>query len=307
MIGSIKKVLVTGSSGTIGTGLCEMLLNKGYEVVGIDWKPNKWLSEVEAITIQGDLRDSAVFESIPEDIDLIVHLAANARVYNLVEGPKLARDNFETTFNTLNFARERNISRFLFASSREIYGNDGDMRHAEDDVQLKNCESPYTASKLGGEAFVQSFQQCYGINFIILRFSNVYGKYDDSDRLIPLFIQSASEGKDLIVNGKDKMLDFTYIDDCVLGIQKAIENFEEVKNETYNIASGSGNLIERVAQLVQSYMNSQSKIVIKESKTGEVVKYVADISKAKNRFGYEPVTEIEEGIQKAIQWYQNKP
>jgi len=303
---SIKKILVTGSSGTIGTGLCDILLRSGYEVIGIDLKENQWKPEIEAVTIRGDLRDPAVFGSVPKDIDLVVHLAANARVYNLVEEPRLARDNLETTFNTLNFAREQNITHFLFASSREVYGNEGETIHAEDDVSLKSCESPYTASKLGGEAFVQAFQQCYGISFIILRFSNVYGKYDDSDRLIPLYIQLAAAGKDLLVYGKDKMLDFTYIDDCVLGIQKAIDHFEEAKNETYNIASGKGNLIEHVAELVKSYMNSTSIIVIKESKIGEVVKYVGDISKAKQHFGHEPVTHIEDGLQKTIQWYQDQ-
>ena len=302
---SIKKILVTGSSETIGTGLCEMLLADGYDVVGLDRKPNKWRKQVDEITVRGDLLDPTTFQKIPNDIDLVIHLAANARVYNLVEDPKLARDNFETTFNILNFAREQRITRFLFASSREVYGNVGDGTYSEDEVSLKNCESPYTASKIAGEALTQSFQQCYGIDFVIFRFSNVYGMYDDSDRLIPTFLQSAQRNKDLIVFGKEKVLDFTYITDCVSGIENAIKQFETAKNETYNIASGRGNSIEKVAQLICEYTKSESKIVMQESRMGEVIKFIADISKANKAFGYEPKVEIEEGLKKAIQWYKN--
>ena len=161
------KILVTGSSGTIGTHLCERLLKDGHEIVGADWKPNKWSEEVDAITINVDLRDrSCILSTLPKDIDFVVHLAANARVYDLVIDPFLARDNFETLFNTLEYARKNGITRFMFASSREVYGNTDCIIHSEDEALIKNCESPYVASKIGGEALVRSYQQCYGINFV---------------------------------------------------------------------------------------------------------------------------------------------
>lgn len=308
MTETVQKILVTGSSGTIGTRLCEKLLERNYHLIGVDWKPNIWNKKIDEITIRADLRDKASFHDIPTDIDLIIHLAANARVYYTVEDPNLARDNFETTFNTLNFAREHNIKKFLFTSSRETYGNSDKIVLAEHEAYIENSESPYAAAKLGGEALVRAFGQCYGIDFIILRLSNVYGMYDSSDRVIPEFIRLAKENKGLIVFGQDKLLDFTYMDDCVSGIIKAIENFEAAENDTYNMASGKGISIGDVAQLIQRYMKSNSKVVIKENRTGEVVKFVADISKAKQKLGYEPQVSIEEGLEQTIDWYaKNRP
>lgn len=300
----MKKILVTGSSGTIGARLSEKLLEKNYDVVGVDWKPNKWNKKIEKLTLHYDLRDKSIFNKLPNALDLIIHLAANARVYNLVKDPNLARDNFETTFNTLEFARKNKIKRFILASSRETYGNSEKIVHSEDDVRLENCESPYTASKIGGEALVHAYHQCYGLDFIILRFSNVYGMYDQSDRVIPLFIKLIKEGKDLTIFGKEKFLDFTYIDDTISGILKAIENFKKAKNDVYNIGSGKGISILKAAKLLQEMMAGKNKIIIKENRTGEVVKFVANITKAKQKLGYKPKTDIKDGIKKSIQWYQ---
>ena len=307
--GGVKKTgkfLITGSSGTIGTRLCEKLLELNYEVVGLDLRTNKWNDEINELTIIGDLRDKRVLKKLPKDVDLVIHLAANARVYDLVVNPNLAKDNFEILFNTLEFCRKNNIKKFIFASSREVYGNSKQPIHSESEAYVRNCESPYTASKVGGEALVHAYHQCYGINFIITRFSNVYGMYDDSDRVVPLFIKLARRGKDLIVYGKEKLLDFTYIDDVVSGILKCIENFNDVKNDVFNIASGKGVSIIELAQLIQKYMKSKSKIVIKESRTGEVEKFIANISKAKRELGYEPQTTISEGIKKSIRWYKER-
>ena len=300
---TIKSILVTGSSGTIGTRLCEKLLEENYEIVGIDKKPNKWNSRINELTVIGDLRDKQALGKLPKDFDLIIHLAANARVYNLVVDPSLARDNFEILFNTLEFCRKNNIKNFVFASSREVYGNSKQIVHTENEAYVKNCESPYTASKIGGEALVHSYQQCYAINFIIIRFSNVYGMYDDSDRVIPLFIKLTRGNKDLIVYGKEKLLDFTYIDDAISGIMDCIKNFDQVKNDVFNIASGRGSSIIEPAQLIQKYMGGKNKVIIKKTRTGEVIKFIADISKAREKLGYRQKTTIDEGIKKSIKWY----
>lgn len=301
----IRKILVTGSSGTIGTRFCERLLEEGFEVTGIDLKPNIWNSKVNEITIIGDLCEKTTLDKIPMDFDIVVHLAANARVYNLVINPSLAKDNFKSLFNILEATRKNKIKRFIFASSREVYGNSKRISYTEDEAYVKNCESPYTATKIGGEALIHSYQQCYDINFIILRFSNVYGMYDNSDRVIPQFIKRTLENKNLMIYGKSKLLDFTYIDDCIDGILKSIINFDEVKNNTFNISLGKGSTIMEVANLVRKLMNKNNSILIKETRTGEVTKFIADISKAKKILGYSPKVDIEKGIRKSIEWYKN--
>jgi UDP-glucose 4-epimerase len=300
----MKKILITGSSGTIGTRLGEKLLNLGYEIIGVDWKKNKWHKNLEKRTIHLDLRNkNLVLKKLPKKVDLIIHLAANARVYELVKNPDLARDNMITTYNILEYARINKIKNIIFASSREVYGNTKKAKHKEEDVKIENCESPYSASKISGEALIHSYHKCFGINYVIIRFSNVYGMYDESDRVIPLFIRKAIKNENLVVFGKDKILDFTYIDDAVEGVIKVIKGFNKVKNNTFNIATGKGTKILFVAQLIKKFLNSKSRIIIKQNRPGEVVKYIADISKAKKLLNYEPRTDIIEGIKKTIEWY----
>jgi UDP-glucose 4-epimerase len=299
------KILVTGSSGMVGTYLCEQLLREGHEVIGIDWKPNEWSRKVDGVTINIDLRDkSCILSVLPSDIDIIVHLAANARVNDLVFNPSLARDNFETLFNMLEYARENGIKRFMFASSREVYGNNSQVIHFEDEFRIKNCESPYAASKISGEAMINSYQQCYGVNFCIFRYSNIYGMYDKSNRVIPLFIGNCRADKDLIIFGKDKILDFIYIADAVRGTVLLLNEFDTVKNEAYNLATGYGVSLLELAKLIKAEMNSGSRICIKSLRTGEIDKGIADISKIKAVVGYTPKILIQEGIKKSIDWYR---
>ncbi len=317
----MMKILVTGSSGTIGTRLCERLLNEDHDVIGADWRPNTWQKSVDTVTVNADLRDPKNLTKLPTDVDVVIHLAANARVYELVEDPDRARDNVLTIYNVLEFARRNGIRKFLFASSRETYGNWGQdplsgelggrgpdpflAPLSEDMARIENCESAYTASKIAGEAFVEAYKRCYGIDTIILRFSNVYGMYDDSDRVIPLFFRQARAGETMTVFGREKCLDFTYIDDTVSGVMLTLQKFDEAKNETYNIAYGESTTLVHLAETVKKLLKSQSKIVIAESRTGEVIRYVADISKAKNTLGYVPKVDFDGGIRKTLAWYED--
>jgi UDP-glucose 4-epimerase len=218
--------------------------------------------------------------------------------------PRLARDNFETLFNVIEFCRKNAIKRILFASSREVYGNSDQIVHSENEAYVRNCESPYTASKVGGEALVHAYHQCYGMDFVIVRFSNVYGMYDDSDRVIPLFIKKTTEGADFVVYGEKKKLDFTYIDDAVHGVIKCIEKFDEVRNDVFNIASGQGLSLVEVARKIQNAMAGENKLAVEPSRTGEVEKFIANISKARRILGYDPEIMIEEGIERSVQWYR---
>lgn len=301
------KILVTGSSGTIGTRLCEKLLEAGHEVVGADWEPCQWNADVEKLRINIDLRKKDLFHTLPKDVELIIHLAANARVYELVENPDRAMDNFIDTFNMLEFAREHGIKKFMFASSRETYGNihlpDG-QKYAEDKAHFMTCESPYTASKIGGEALCEAYKRCYGIEMIIWRFSNVYGMYDNSVRVVPLYFRQAKAGEPLNVFGKGKCLDFTYIDDCVAGVMLGIEKWSTAKNDTYNLAYGEGTTILHLAERMKELLNSDSPLEIGTARTGEVTHYIADISKAKKVLGYDPKYPFDKGIEAAVEWYK---
>jgi nucleoside-diphosphate-sugar epimerase len=304
----METTLVTGSSGTIGTRLCERLLDAGSEVIGVDWVPNKWQARVQAVTLHADLRHAEETAALADKlkgkkIGCMVHLAANARVYELVENPERALDNMTSLFRSLELCRTLGIKRFVFASSREGYGNIKVDKYKEDMVRVENCESPYTASKVGGEALVHSYARCYGIDAVIVRFSNVYGMYDDSERVVPLFIRLAKQNKTLTVFGKDKCLDFTYIDDAVAGVKAILERFDAVKGETINLAYGEGTTIVKLAEDIRSLLKSSSDMKVTDSRTGEVTRYIADISKARKLLGYDPKTPFAEGVKKSVEWY----
>ncbi len=307
---AIKKILVTGSSGTIGTRLCEKLLESGnYEVTGVDIKPNKWKPGINSITKLCDLRDMKAVDRLQKGFDIVVHLAANARVYNIVIDPVQAKDNFDTTFNALEYCRKGGAKRFIFASSREVYGNTPKSRESiikESDARVESSESPYSASKISGEALAHSYRNCYGVDFIITRFSNVYGMYDDSDRFIPSVTRLCMDDGQITIFGKDKVLDFTYIDDAVWGIMLCIEKFDSVKNLTFNIATGKGTALMKVGEMIKMETGSASKIKIGENRVGEVVRFVADISKARKLLGYSPRYSFEEGLKKTIAWYSKR-
>lgn len=300
----MKKILVTGSSGVIGTRLCQKLIENGHEVVGVDWKPNKWDTEVDSRTIRADLCDLESINKLPKDIDIIFHLAANARVYNLVVDPTLARDNFLTLFTTLEYARLNDIKSFIFASSREVYGNLVKDTYTEDDADIKNCENAYSASKIGGEALLNSYTRCYGLESVIFRFSNVYGMYDESDRVIPLFIKKCAANEPLVVYGESKILDFVHIDDVVDGLIKSLTSFESIKGEVFNLASGTSKSILFVAETIKQLLGSSSTITIKENRVGEAARCIADITKIESSLKFTPQVSCEDGLKKTVTWYK---
>lgn len=301
----IKKILITGSSGTIGTRLFEKLLEGGYSVFGFDKKENKWHKKINNLTIIGDLLNKKDIEKLPKDFDLIIHLAANARVYKLVLNPNLALENILTIYNILDFARRNKIKNIIFSSSREVYGNREKIVSSENEADMHLCESAYSASKISGEALIYSFSKCYKMDYIVCRFSNVFGMYDESERFIPLMIKKMRKNEDIFIYGKSKILDFTYIDDCVSGIIKCVDKFLKVKNNTFNIASGKGEKILDVAKIIRKKLDSKSRIIFKNNLQGEIVKFTADISKAKKLLGYKPQNFIEKSIDKTIDWYKN--
>lgn len=303
---NISSVLITGSSGTVGTALAESLLDDGYQVTGVDLVENQWSERVNERTIVTDLQIGENLDELPESVDLVVHFAANARVHKLVEDPSKAKENFDTTYNVLEYARDIGAD-IVFSSSREVYGNNGKIIYDETDTYVDECESPYTASKIGGEALVKSYGKCYDMDTSILRFSNVYGKYDVSDRVVPLFIAQAQAEESLTVFGEGKILDFTYVDDCVNGVKRVVENFQKISGTTFNIASGEGSSLVNLAKLIVEKTGGNASVHIEPNRTGEVARYVADISKAEKLLGYESKYNFEQGIEKTIQWYLSNP
>ncbi|MFH0955537.1 MAG: NAD(P)-dependent oxidoreductase [Candidatus Micrarchaeota archaeon] len=298
-----KTVLVTGSSGMIGTALCERLISEGFEVIGVDRVSNRWSQAVDQKTVLADLRKPDALEKISKKPDFFIHLAANAYVFNSVQNPQLAIDNILMTLNCLEFCRKKKISRFLFSSSREVYGNNSKQPSSEADVDISGTESPYAASKVSAESFISSYHFSFGIDYQIIRFSNVYGRYDDSDRLIPLLIRLNKKKEAITIFGKEKELPFTFLDDAVEAVILLIQKFEFAKNRSFNIAPEKPTRLLKVAELLAQKMGVKPKLVLARPRTGEVIRFSADVSKAKKLLGFVAQTPIERGLDQTLEWY----
>lgn len=308
----MKRILLTGSSGQIGTNLTFKLREMGFDVFGIDKRLNTWTDEIP--TLLQDL--SSTFRSHKDGIgnvdygkvDLVVHLAANAKVHELVEHPERAFDNFMMTFNVIEYCRQNNVP-LIFSSTREVYGDIKRYETNEQMASFSTTESPYSASKISSEAFVYSYSRCYNMKYIVFRFSNVYGRYDDDiermERVIPLFYRKIRNGEPITIFGKDKILDFTYIDDCVNGIAQGVDKIlkGEVYNQTFNLAYGQGNSLSVVSDTFQEALGVKANVTYENARVGEVTHYIADISNAKKLLGYNPQTDLKTGLINAAKWY----
>ena len=306
------RVLITGSSGQIGTNLALQLIEQGHLVFGVDIRPNTWTDKIE--TLLQDLSapyhtfdDGIGHAEYPPDVDAVVHLAAHAKVHQLVQQPEMALENISMTFNVLEFCRRHGVP-IIFSSSREVYGDIHRYITEESHADFAFTESPYSASKISGEALVYSYAQCYGLPYVVFRFSNVYGRYDNDiermERVIPLFIRKIRNGEPIVVYGRDKVLDFTYIDDCVSGICRGIEMLVSGRERchTINLAYGKGHSLVSMAEFVGEALDVEPNITIKPSRVGEVTHYVANVGKARALLGYEPKTVLRDGIRQAVQW-----
>ena len=302
------KVFITGASGQIGTNVALALRERGDDVIGIDRRGNPW-------TDRFTMRILDLLEAAPADLkthpkpDIILHFAANAKVYELVEHPARAMDNVKMLFPVIEYGRSAGIP-IVFASSREVYGDI--LRHIveESAADFVVAESPYSASKIAGEAFIYSYARCYGLPYLVFRFSNVYGRYDNDlerlERVVPLFIDRIARDQPITVYGREKMLDFTYVDDCVKGVIAGVDALVagRVRGETINLASGQGGTLCDLVNLIGLGLQKEPRVTYAATRVGEVTRYIADLTKAREILDYRPATPLTGGVPLALKWHQ---
>jgi UDP-glucose 4-epimerase len=309
------RVLITGSSGQIGTNLGLRLLSDGHDVFGVDKRQNPWTDAFPTL-LQDLAGHYPAFEGGIGGVeypraDVVVHLAAHAKVHQLVREPHRALENAIMTFNVLEYARQLSLP-LVFSSTREVYGDVHRFEeYAEEAADFAYTESPYSASKITSEAFIYSYARCYGLGYLVFRFSNVYGRYDNDlwrmERVLPLFTHQLARREPItIFGGDDKVLDFTYIDDCVDGIAHGVYALAEgrVTNKTINLAYGEGNTLVRAAELIAAELGVDADITMAPSLLGEVTHYVADVTKARELLDWTPSTPLADGIPRSVAWFR---
>lgn len=295
-------IILTGNKGFIGSYLEPRLKELGHTVYGVDKKRSR----------EQDLTNlnTRFFRKLAmKKVDLIIHLAAQSMVRKSVENPKLAEENFISTFNILEFARKNKIKKIIFSSSRETYGNLEQWQCRETNSRTWNVESPYAATKAAGEALLNAYRVCYGIDYVIVRLSNVFGLNDPNRRFIPILFEKLPKNETVEIYGEEKEMDFTWINDCILGFEATINKFDKLARgriPIYNIAYGKSEKLYDVAVYLKKLIRSKSEIKVTKNFIGEVVKYQANINKFCGLTNWRPAVYVYKGLKFMWDFYSDK-
>jgi len=269
-------IILTGHSGLIGSYLKKRLEQEGHKIVlDIDKREGKEVAILEDLKLP--------------NIDMVIHAAAICKINRCIENPGLAYNNGLDTYRVLEFCRKNKVRKIVYFSSSRV---------------LSKEKNPYTASKIYGEELCKAYKDCYGIEYVIIRPSTVYGPaLDKTKRLMHLFIVNALLNKDLEVYGdpETKTLDFTYVEDFVDGVMLAIKNKEW--NKEYNISGEGESNIKELAEFIINETDSKSQIKIKDAEIAQPQKVNLDLSEIKN-LGYCPKISLKEGVKKNIEVYK---
>ena len=312
------KILVTGAAGFIGSHLCERLLTDGAEVVGLDnfdefYSPTikrsniaECLEHKSFSLIEGDIRDAECVAGVlsRNNINTIVHLAARAGVRPSIEQPLLYQDvNINGTMVLLEAAKEYGIRKFVFASSSSVYGNNKKVPFSETD-NVDFPISPYAATKKAGELICHTYHHLYDMDIMCLRFFTVYGPRQRPDLAIHKFARLIEAKKPIPVFGDGSMRrDFTYIDDIIQGVMGAIEHCEGY--EIYNLGESRPVRLDELIGEIEKALGKKAIINRQPVQPGDVVQTYADVAKAKAKLGYNPQTDIAEGLRIFVEWFRN--
>jgi len=300
----VKRVLVTGGAGFIGSHLVDKLIEKGHKVTIID---NLSAGKKENLNPKAEFHqlDICDFEKIKplfNGINFVFHLAAIPRVPFSVKDPiKTSKANILGTINVFKASLDNKIERIIFASSSSVYGNQKELPLRED--MIPNPISPYALQKLVGENFAKLFTNLYKIPIISLRYFNVYGPRIDFDSdyslVIGKFFKQNAEGKPLTIYGDGKQTrGFCYVEDVVRASIKAAESNRLKGGEIINISSGKTQSINYLAKLIGG------NIEYLPPRQGDVLHTQADTTLAKNLLGWQSEVSFEEGLQKVKDWFK---
>lgn len=311
----MERILVTGAAGFIGWKTVEMLLKKGYEVVGIDnlntyydVRLKKYrlslLNKYENfIFYKKDIENIEELDAIFKkyQFSAIINLAARAGVRSSIEKPELyLRTNALGTLNILQMMKKYDIKKLILASTSSLYA--GQNMPFKEDLPVNTPISPYAASKKAAEMLCYVYHYLYGFNVTILRYFTVYGPAGRPDMSIFRFIYLIQRGLPIEVYGDGtQKRDFTFVDDIAKGTVEAL------KLRSYHIINlGNNSPVELnyVIRLIEKYLNKKAKIKYREFHKADIKATWADIKKAEELLNWRPQTGIEEGIKKTVEWFE---
>lgn len=316
---STKSFLVTGGAGFIGSNIVEFLLhNKAKRVVVLDNLSTGYMSNIENCIghphfefIKGDITNILDCQKACRDIDYVLHHAALGSVPRSINDPIATNAvNVNGFLNMLVASKDNCIKRFVFASSSSVYGNDKTMPKQE--LKTGDLLSPYAVSKKANELYADVFSKNYGLEFIGLRYFNVFGPKQNINgpyaAVIPLFITSLLQKKAPVIFGDGTTTrDFTFVENVIQANLLAIltEDPESI-NQIYNIAYGGTVSLNTLFYEISTKLGSDKEPIYKEERKGDIKNSFADITKAKSLLKFIPKVNVSSGLDMTIEWYKTQ-
>jgi nucleoside-diphosphate-sugar epimerase len=312
----MEKMVVTGGAGFIGSNLSEFLLNKGYAVTVIDnlstgRKENfsGWAEKAgdQFQFIQTDINNTDQLREAFRGVTYVFHQAALPSVGRSIANPAATQyNNINGTLSVLLAARDAGVKRVVAASSSSIYGDHPGLPKKEE--LIGRVLSPYALSKFVTEEYLRLFYKLYGFETVALRYFNIFGPRQDPKSeyaaVIPRFATSLLAGKSPVIYGDgEQSRDFTFIAN-VLDANWRAATSPDVAGEAFNIACGERTSLNQLIEKLNKLLGRQIKPEYQEARKGDVRHSLADISKASGMLGYHPAVTLDQGLEKALEWYR---
>lgn len=304
---------MTGCAGFIGSNIVEVLIKRGFDVIGIDDFSTGKMKNIEDLDfefIQGSINDRDLLMKILKRVDHILHQAAIPSVPRSIDDPMRSNIvNIDGTLNLLICAKDSGIKRVVYASSSSVYGDSEKLPKKED--MAINPLSPYALTKYAGERYCKLFNDIYGLETISLRYFNVFGPKQDPtseySAVIPIFIKLMQSGNNPVIFGDGSTSrDFSYIENNVEANIQAMIAPEQACGKVYNIACEERTSLNELVEHINVILNTDFKPVYEEERPGDIKHSLADISLARKYLNYKPRVYFREGLKKTIEWYKNE-
>ena len=308
----MRKFLVTGGAGFIGSHISTALVERGDEVRVLDNLSTGFLSNLDAIRdrvefIEADLLDGDAVAAAVEGVDCIFHQAALASVPRSVEAPLDTNAACVTgTVTLLDAARRAGVRRLVYAASSSAYG---DRAHdSKREVDLPAPLSPYGAAKLAAEFYCQAFTATYGFETVAIRYFNVFGPQQDPDSpysaVIPLFIAAMLEGRQPVIFGDGlQSRDFTFVGNVVHGNLLAADA-PDVAGRVFNVATGGSITLLELIAAINELLGTEIEPTFAPPRPGDVRRSMADIYEARKWLKYEPKVDFRDGLCRSLDYYR---
>ena len=313
----MKRVLVTGAAGFIGSHLTDALLARGDEVLGLDEFNDYYdpavkrgnlagaLAQPGFALVEADICDEAALRAAFERFrpEVVVHLAARAGVRPSLQDPNLYhRVNVVGGQHILDACRDFGPSHLVFASSSSVYGGSTAVPFTEEDPVMRPI-SPYAATKRMNELQAHVYSHLYGLHVTMLRFFTVYGPRQRPDMAIHKFTRNLLRGEPIPVFGDGSTRrDYTYIDDIVQGLLGCVDT--PLRYEILNLGESRTTTLAELVEMVARHAGRPAVIDRRPVQPGDVEITYADISRARRLVGYAPRFEMDEGIRRFVAWYR---